>query len=109
LHKTEVELKRVNDELVEAQRIRDVAIKAEYDIRTQKDHSLEEIKKLQLENGSLRKTLDGLANLFNDIFVSFKDTAALFGTIDRNTKNVLSMIEAKTAAFNGTTQEEVKK
>jgi hypothetical protein len=66
-----------------------------------KDATLKEIVQQKDEQiGFLSNQLNGLSDLFNEIFLGLKDQNALLGVYSRNINNFQERIDAKIAQFN---------
>ena len=67
----------------------------------------QEVEKIRVEKEALVKESEGLKNTLNELadmydqgLTAFKDTAAMFGVLDRNVKYTLQAIEQRLDVFN---------
>lgn len=98
------ENKKIQEELDEAKRVNEQAIHNEHALRLDSNKFAGERKQFVEENENLKKTLNTLADLFNDSFVALKDLNAILGVVQRNSTTILGSVESKLNVFNGTTE-----
>jgi hypothetical protein len=62
--------------------------------------SKEAIKKSELESNALKIQLDGLTDIFNQLYVGLKDQNALFNVFTRNIQHFQERVDFKINSFN---------
>lgn len=99
LHLSNVSLEhQVNDSKTRVDQLRNESFE-----KQRKIAELEQNLNSKIENIKfLENQLNGLTDLFNEIYVGLKDQNALLGVYNRNINNFQERIDAKISKFNGT-------
>lgn len=83
---------------------KDQAIKNEHQIRQELSKATSENDSLKKTNANLINSLNGLADIFNEILVSFEDQLKTLEVFQRNFKGAFQLVQAKVNNFNNPPQ-----